>query len=215
MPIELRVEVERSEGQAFALRTSVAGRWPADFLRPTDWTLLVEDGELALAMGDEPLEAYVAVDPQNQPRPPALLGPAMLDELALPEQLPFAEASACLELASLSCAGFESEGPRVAGCREALWGACVEQLASAGVEGLESPQLLVHSELVALRFALGLRRAPGDEDREAREDFFARVEAGARETLDALAAAGQLPTDHPSTRRLQAWLAEPEPARGP
>ena len=94
-PIELRVTIERAEGDAYALQTSLAGALAADFLRAPDWTLLVEDGQLALAMGDEPLAAYLSM-----PDAPAMLrGPDMFAEVRFPEELRMADAIACLEVA--------------------------------------------------------------------------------------------------------------------
>lgn len=198
VPIELRVEVLRREGEAaFALETSVAGVMPADFLRPIDWTMLVEPGELALAMGDEPLEAYV-LDPDA---PAPLLGPSLLDELPLPERLPFADASACLERASLDCAALEADGPPAAGCREALWAACVGhrlERASADPTTADSQVARLALKLIRaeLRYAAGLAAADGSPAAAA---FERRAFERAATVIATLIERGQLP------------LADPEP----
>lgn len=160
-PIELRVEVLRREGEAaFALETSVAGLAPADFLRPTDWVLLVEADALALAMGDEALQSYAAAGDAAE-RAPALVGPSLLHELPLPEELPFAELTACLELAATTCAALEgpAPAPRAAGCREAMWSRCaghgLDPHAGSSVGGDLLALGLAHT---GLRYAAGLER---------------------------------------------------------
>ncbi len=167
-PIELRVEVVRREGDAFALRTSIAGAMPADFLRPPDWTLLVEDGALALAMGDEPLESYV----RDPGRPSALIGPVLVEPL--PDALPFEHAIACLELASMRCAALEQDGPRGLGCREALWSACVAHPAEPSATS-NAATMLVHVELQALRWAEAVQAAAPLDQRELADALHRRA----------------------------------------
>ena len=210
VPIELHLTVERREGDAFALRTSIAGVMPSDFLRPTDWTLLVEDGALAIAMGDEPLESYVAVPSDARPETrPLLLGPSLLHELPLPEQLPFAAASSCLELASLGCGALEAEGPRAAGCREALWAACVGHVLTAD----ETPtpgstgRLVIRTQTALLRFSSGLLAACPDDRRAEANAFHRRTLQAAAAALREREQAGELPSDDPALPRLMAMLA--------
>jgi hypothetical protein len=181
-PIELRVEIERREGEAaFALRVAIAGAMPADFLRPADWTLLVEPAGLALAMGDEPLESYVRVD-----APAPLVGPLLVEPSSLPRTLPIEPAIACLELAGTQSAAYELEGPRALGLREALWAACVEH-----VEGLvpaaapARARLQLDMMLAALQYSSSVLAASSSrpDRRDASEALHARVLAHARELL--------------------------------
>ncbi len=177
-PIELRVRIERREGDnAFALQTSIAGVMPVDFLRPADWTMLVEDGALALAMGDEPLERYERVVESAGPGP-ALIGPSSIDPKALPELVSFELSLACLEFAGTQCAGFEAEGPRALGCREAVWATCITY--SIGVDGdgererTAAPMLLA-TMLAALRWSRGLEAAAPSNQRELARAVHDRV----------------------------------------
>ncbi len=214
IPIELRATVLRREGRAFALETSIAGVMPADFLRPTDWTLLAEEGALALAMGDEPLETYTRVD---DPSPP-LLGPPMLDELPLPEALAFVDASACLERASLDCAALEADGPRAAGCREALWAACAGHLLQPKPDLSTQPQsqpdpdaitgLDLHLHHIALRYAAGLSASPWLEPRErsAALAFQRRELSRAAALLTTLHEAGGPPPGDPNVGPVTTYL---------
>lgn len=182
-PIELRVTVERREGDAaFALRVAIAGAMPADFLRPGDWTLLVEPGGLALAMGDEPLESYVRVE-----APAPLVGPRLVEPSSLPRELAFELAIACLELAGTQSAGFEHEGPHALGLREALWAACVEQ--GEGLAATPSParaRLQLDMMVAALRWSSALMAAAAPAQRDASEALHARVLTHAHELLDTL-----------------------------
>lgn len=195
-PIELRVSVERRAGDAFALRTSVAGVLPADFLRPPDWTLLVEDEQLAIAMGDEPLTAYTP-GPDSGP----LLGPAMLDELEPPAELLMADAVGCLELAGTICAelegGLEQPGPIAAGCRELHWAACMSALGPTPVDPVarvaRANGLRVRFASLTLRFADGLRQAAPPDQRDDATAVYRRALERARTVVDELREAGPLP----------------------
>lgn len=203
-PIELRATIERQEGDAFALRTSVAERYAADFVRPSDWTLLVEAGELALAMGDEPLTTY-AHDPA-----PLLVGPELLDEIAIPDSIAGEDVLACLETASEVCRALEADGPLAAGCREAQWAVCVAH----GDRGQADPTVrsaiataeTIHQNHVAVRFAAGLHAAaPADPQAAA---FHRRALARAEQQLAQLRADGPLPSDDPHLPALLAALRE-------
>lgn len=208
-PIELRAGIERREGDAFALRTSVAGLLPADFLRPTDWTMLVEDGQLAIAMGDEPLAAYV----RDLDAAPPLLGPAMLDELELPEQVLMADAVACLEQASSRCAQLEADGPLAAGCRELAWAGCVADRAPAPGPNMADPTARaawararqINELALTLRFADGLEQAAGPSQRQAARALHIRALERAAAQLDELTQDGPL-ADHPELPSLLAAL---------
>ncbi|MFO7566169.1 MAG: hypothetical protein R6X02_26220 [Enhygromyxa sp.] len=204
-PIELRAEIERQEGDAFALRTSVAGRYAADFVRPSDWTLLVEDGELALAMGDEPLAAYLASDE------PLLTGPELLERVAIPDEIAGVDLLACLERASEICRALEAEGPRAAGCREAQWAVCVAHLD----RGVTDPTLraanasarAIHESHVALRFAEGLLAAAPPQLRAEAAALHRRALERAAEQITRLREDGPLPDD-PDLPDLLAALRE-------
>jgi hypothetical protein len=208
-PIELRADIERREGDAFALRTSVARVLPSDFLRPTDWTMLVEDGQLAIAMGDEPLTAYV-LDPDAAP---PLVGPTMLDALTLPEQVLMADAVACLEQASSRCAELEADGPLTAGCRELAWVSCVADLAPDPGLDLADPTTraawaqsrLIHEFALTLRFTEQLVQSvsPGRQPhaRAVHLRSLERIAAG----LDQLTSEGPL-ADHVELPGLRAAL---------
>ncbi|MFV8755491.1 hypothetical protein ACNOYE_33500 [Nannocystaceae bacterium ST9] len=208
-PLELRVVIERREGEfAFALQTSIAGAMPVDFLRPGDWTMLVEDGALALAMGDEPLERYERVD-----APPTLIGPALVDPATLPEALVFERAIACLEFAGSQCASFEAEGPRAVGCREALWAACVDHpealiAAESGepVDERASAPMLLAAMAAALRWSAGLEASARDDRREPAKALRARVLAGASTLVELLGERGALPQADPSVEVIRAHL---------
>jgi hypothetical protein len=175
-PLELRVAIERREGDnAFALQTSIAGVMPVDFLRPGDWTMLVEDGALALAMGDEPLERYERVEAT-----PTLIGPALIDPAALPQTVVFELSVACLEFAGSQCAAFEAEGPRAVGCREAVWASCIahpEALGSGSAEVDEraSAPMLLAAMLASLRWSSGLEAGAPSTQREAARAVHDRV----------------------------------------
>jgi hypothetical protein len=192
-PIELRAAVERQEGDAFALRTSVAERYAADFVRPSDWTLLVEAGELALAMGDEPLEPYLASDE------PLLAGPVLLDTLAIPDEIASVDVLACLEHASQLCRALEAEGPRAAGCREAQWGVCVAHLdrglADPTERAANAVARAIHESQVALRYCEGLLHAAPAELRPEATALHRRALERAAEQLARLRADGPLPSD--------------------
>lgn len=197
-PIELRVEIERHEGDAFALRTSLAGVLDADFLRAPDWTLLIEAGQLAIAMGDEPLEAYVA-----QVDAPAMLrGPSMVGELALPEELRMADAIACLEMATDECAALEANGPIAVGCRDLQWGICIEQLGPVPVDPVERAGWLAAGQIRAHALVLRFCAAMGDAG------VFERARASAGEMLARLRKDGPLPEGVPHLAELVALLGE-------
>jgi hypothetical protein len=194
-PIELRATVERREGDAYALRVSVAGVWPADFLRPSDWTMLVEDGQLALAMGDEPLASYVASE-----RVPVLHGPIMLDELAVqPREPGLADGVACLEVASDRCAALEAEGPLAAGCRELQWSLCLTTLGPGPADPIaRSAQRMaetIHRHLLMLRYAGALLEARDPAQHGAAQQLFDRARRDTEVMLDELAREGPLPDD--------------------
>ncbi|HLT35146.1 MAG TPA: hypothetical protein VK034_02650, partial [Enhygromyxa sp.] len=204
-PIELRATVERQQGDAFALRTSVAGRYAADFVRPSDWTLLVEAGELALAMGDEPLAAYLAIDQ------PLLIGPALLDAVAIPDAIAGEDVLACLERASEICRALEAEGPRAVGCREAQWAVCVAHLerghADPTVRAANAAARTIHESHAAIRYCEGLQAAaPAELQAEARA-LHGRALARAAEQLARLRDDGPLPDD-PHLPTLLAALRE-------
>jgi hypothetical protein len=206
-PIELRVTVERREGDAFALRTSIAGVLPADFLRPTDWTMLVEEGQLAIAMGDEPLTAYT---PPQSEAPDPLLGPAMLDELELPEELVMADAVACLEFAGDRCAEIEADGPLAAGCREMHWAACVAHLGPVSpdptVRAAKIAARRIHIHALSLRFTAALLEAADPAQHAAAEALHHRAQTSATKMLDELRRDGPLPQDDPHLPGLLAAL---------
>jgi hypothetical protein len=204
-PIELRVAIERREGEnAFALRTAIAGVMPADFLRPGDWTMLVEDGALALAMGDEPLERYERVEAA-----PTLVGPALIDSDALPETVVFELGIACLEFASSQCAAFEADGPRAVGCREAVWAACIDHpdalAAEDGDPRVAAPMLLA-AMLSSLRWSSGLEAAAPAEQRAAARALHDRVSSGAAGLVRTLLDRGAMPTGDPTGDRVQAYV---------
>lgn len=207
-PIELRATVERESGDAHALRTSLASVWPASFLRPSDWTLLVEDGQLAIAMGDEPLTAYVHAD-----APPLLRGPVMLDEL-LPaaglDEPGMADGVACLELANDRCVELEAGASLVAGCRELEWTLCATTLTPLPADPIERAAELsarrIHARTLELRFAEAVVSAAPAELRGAAEALRERVRASARATLDDIARDGPLPSDDPHLAELLARL---------
>ncbi|PRQ07166.1 hypothetical protein ENSA7_31810 [Enhygromyxa salina] len=208
-PIELRVRVERREGDAFALQTSVAGVLPADFLRPADWTMLVEDQQLAIAMGDEPLTAYV-----HDPRAvAAMTGPTMLDQITLPEQVPMADAVACLEQASSRCRALEAGGPLAGGCRELAWATCVAALgpltradsggdsADPTVRAAWSHARMIDELALTLRYAKQLERAADVSQRDHARAVYVRALERAATQLDELTDDGPL-ADHPMLAEL-------------
>jgi hypothetical protein len=215
VPIELRVTVERAAGDAYALETSLAGVLPADFLRPPDWTLLIEHGQLALAMGDEPLTAYVA-----QPDASMILhGPAMIDEideidelgeLELPKELVMADAIACLELAGDRCAALESDGPIAAGCRELQWATCVSSLGPMPVDPVAraawTAARRIREHTLTLRFCAALLEAARENERTAAQALQARARASAEQTLASLRRDGPLPEPDPHLAELLALL---------
>lgn len=201
-PIELRVAIERREGEAaFALLVAIAGAMPADFLRPGDWTLLVEPGALALAMGDEPLESYVRVD-----APPALIGPALVEPSELPETLAFEVGIACLELAGTLADAYEREGPRALGLREALWAECIArpQGLDPRAEPAERAPMRLAMQLAALRWSSAVVAAASDQQRAASEALHARVIAAARELIGELDPTLVSPTREAIVDHLQA-----------
>lgn len=204
-PLELRVAIERREGDnAFALQTSIAGVMPVDFLRPGDWTMLVEDGALALAMGDEPLERYERVEAT-----PTLIGPALIDPDALPKTVVFELSIACLEFAGSQCAAFEAEGPRAVGCREAVWAACIENpqaLASGESDERASAPMLLAAMLSSLRWSSGLEAAAGPMQREAATTLHDRVLDRAAGLIDALIEHKALPVEGSTSDAVQAYL---------
>jgi len=209
-PIELRVAVERHEGDAFALQTSVGDRYAGDFVRPSDWTLLIEAGAIGLAMGDEPLERYVAHDP------PILLGPALIDEiLASPDprgDQPIASVDMfeCLHDASETCRALEADGPLIAGCREAQWAVCVAHLdpseADPTVRAATATARLIHEHAVAVRFADGLV-ASTEPNHAAAEAVRERALQRADAALARLRVDGPLPREDPHLPGLLARLA--------
>jgi hypothetical protein len=192
-PIELRAAVVRREGDAFALQTSVAERYAADFVRPSDWTMLVEAGELALAMGDEPLETYVASDD------PLLIGPIMLDSIDIPETIAAEDTLACLEVASVKCRELEADGPWAAGCREAQWGVCVAHLdrgqADPTLRAANASARAIHASSVALRFAEATLAAAPPALRSEAAALHARALDHGTEVIEALRRDGPLPAD--------------------
>ncbi len=202
-PIELRVAIERHEGDAFALRASLAGALEADFLRAPDWTLLVEDGQLAIAMGDEPLVGYVAqVDAEQLVR-----GPSMLDELVLPAELIMAEVIACLEVAGDRCSELEAEGPIAMGCRELQWGICVEQLGPVPVDPVERAAWTAAGQIRAHALVLRFFAATAEADAAAR-GLLERARADAGGTLDRLREDGPLPESDPHLAELLSLVGE-------
>lgn len=205
-PIELRATIEREQGEAFALRTSIAERYAADFVRPSDWTLLVEAGELALAMGDEPLAAYVASGE------PLLLGPIMIDSLTIPEQIPAQDVLVCLERASQLCHALEAKGPRAAGCREAQWGVCVGHLdpgqPDPTIRAATAIAWTIHESHVAVRYAEGLHAAAPAELRAEAAALHTRALEHAAKQLERLREAGPLPSSDPHLPDLLTALQE-------
>jgi len=206
-PIELRVSVERQEGGAFALRTSVAQRYAADFVRPSDWTLLVEHGALAIAMGDEPLTAYVASDER------LLVGPELLETLAIPPDIAGEALLECLEFASLACRELEAEGPRAAGCREAQWGVCVAHRGGDQADptlraaSLTARAIAAHD--LALRFAEGLLAAAREgPELAAAQALHRRALERAATLIGQLKRDGPLPSSDPSLDDLLAALRD-------
>jgi hypothetical protein len=205
-PIELRVTIERTAGDAFALQTSLAGVLPADFLRPPDWTLLIEDGQLALAMGDEPLAAYVA-----QPDPSMILrGPTMLDELELPTELVMADAIACLEVAGDLCTELESGGPIAVGCRELQWATCVSQLGQPPVDPVARAAWVaarqIHAHTLTLRFSAALLAAAREREQAPAQALHARARSLAEDMLATLRRDGPLPESDPHLAELLSLL---------
>jgi hypothetical protein len=205
-PIELRVTIERAAGDAFALATGLAGVLPADFLRAPDWTLLIEDGQLALTMGDEPLTAYVA-----QPDASVILrGPVMLDELELPTELIMADAIACLELAGDLCTELEADGPIAAGCRELQWATCVAQLGPPPADPVErsawTSARRIHQHTLTLRFATALLAGAREHERAAAQALLARARASAKQLLATLRRDGPLPESDPHLAELLTLL---------
>lgn len=204
-PIELRVAIERREGDnAFALQTSIAGVMPADFLRPGDWTMLVEEGALALAMGDEPLERYERVA-ELAP----LVGPALIDPAALPEIASFEHSIACLEFAGSQCGSFEAEGPRALGCREAVWAACIDHpdaIVSGHVDERAAAPMLLAAMLAALRWSTGLEAAAPVDQREAAKTLHDRVLARALALVDTLIERGALQAESATHEAVQTYL---------
>jgi hypothetical protein len=207
-PIELRATIERAAGDAYALQTSLAGVLEADFLRAPDWTLLIEDGQLAIAMGDEPLTAYVA---QSQPDAGMILhGPTMLDELEMPPELVMADAMACLELAGDLCATLESDGPIAAGCRELQWANCVASLGPPPVDPVAraawTSARSIHQHTLTLRFCAALLAAAREHERAAAQALHARARASAEQMLATLRRDGPLPESDPHLAELLALL---------
>jgi hypothetical protein len=205
-PIELRATIERAAGDAFALATSLAGALPADFPRASDWTLVIEDGQLALTMGDEPLTAYVA-----QPDARMILhGPSMLDELELPTELVMADAIACLELAGDLCTALEADGPPAAGCRELQWSTCVSQLGPVPVDPVARAAWTsagrIHMHTLTLRFCAALLAGAGEHERAAAEALLTRARTSAEQMLDSLRRDGPLPESDPHLAELLARL---------
>jgi hypothetical protein len=205
-PIELRATIERAAGDAYALETSLADVLVADFLRAPDWTLLIEDGQLAIAMGDEPLTAYVA-----QPDASSMLhGPSMLDELELPTELVMADAIACLELAGDRCAALESDGPIAAGCRELQWATCIAWLGPPPVDPVARSAWTsarnIHQHTLTLRFCVALLAAAREHERAAAQALHARARANAEQMLDSLRLDGPLPESDPHLAELLALL---------
>jgi hypothetical protein len=201
-PIELRATIQRAAGDAFALETGLAGVLPADFLRAPDWTLLIEDGQLALTMGDEPLTAYVA-----QPDASMILhGPVMLDELELPTELVMADAIACLELAGDLCTELEADGPVAAGCRELQWATCVAQLGPPPVDPVArsawTSARRIHIHTLTLRFCTALLAEAREHERAAAEALLARARASAERTLESLRRDGPLSESDPHLAEL-------------
>jgi hypothetical protein len=204
-PIELRATVEREEGDAFALWTSVAERYAADFVRPSDWTLLVETDALALAMGDEPLAPYLASDE------PLLVGPALLETIPIPKDIAPQDVLACLERASEVCRALEAEGPLAAGCREAQWGVCVAHLdpgqPDPTIRAATAIARTIHESYIAVRFGEGLHaNAPAELQAEAAA-LHTRALERAAEQLARLREDGPLPSD-PSLPDLLAALRQ-------
>ena len=204
-PIELRVTVERREGDAYALRTSVADHYAGDFVRPSDWTLLIEDGAIAVAMGDEPLTSYVRAATDVAP----LLGPAMLAELPIPDTIAAEQVLACVELASQRCRALEAEGPHALGCREAVWATCVAYdprgAADPTVRAAIDTARRVDVERVVVRFALAVHAATPDDP--AAHAVVERARTQAREALTKLRADGPLPSDDPHLAALE-WMLD-------
>lgn len=205
-PIELRAAIERQQGTAFALRTSIAERYAADFVRPSDWTLLVENGELALAMGDEPLAPYLASDE------PLLVGPVMLDTITIPDDIAPQYVLACLERASELCRAIEAEGPHAVGCREAQWGVCVAHLdpgqPDPTVRAATAIARAIHESHTLVRFAEGLLAAAPAELRSHAKALHARALEHAAEQLERLREDGPLPSSDPHLPDLLAALHE-------
>lgn len=201
-PIELRVEILRAAGDAFALETSLAGVLLADFLRAPDWTMLIEDGQLALTMGDEPLTTYVAQRDASM----ILQGPNMLDELELPTDLVMADAIACLELAGDLCTQLEADGPIAAGCRELQWATCVAQLGPAPADPVAraawTTARRIHLHTLTLRFCAALLQAAPEPERAAASALHARAKASAQAMLDMLRRDGPLPESDPHLAEL-------------
>jgi hypothetical protein len=208
-PLELRVAIERREGEnAFALQTSIAGVMPVDFLRPGDWTMLVEDGALALAMGDEPLERYERVEVT-----PTLIGPALIDPEALPNTVMLEFNIACLNFAGTQCAAFEAEGPRAVGCREAVWATCVAHPNAIGPGELDeraSAPMLLAAMLASLRWSSGLQASAGPEQRDAARALHDRVLDGAATLIDVLTERDALPVQDSTCESVQAYLRAAE-----
>jgi hypothetical protein len=204
-PIELRASIERQEGDAFALRTSVAERYAADFVRPSDWTLLVELDALALAMGDEPLAPYLASDE------PLLVGPAMLDSLAIPDEIAPQDVLACLERASEVCRALEAAGPLAAGCREAQWGVCVVHLdpgqPDPTIRAATAIARTIHENHVAVHFCESLHASAPAELQADAGALHTRALERAAEQLARLRKDGPLPSD-PSLPDLLAALRQ-------
>lgn len=203
-PIELRASVERQAGDAFALRTTLVERYAAEFVRPSDWTMLVEAGGLAIAMGDEPLTTYVESDQA------ILIGPAMLDTIAIPETIAGEQLLACLEFASVACRELEADGPLAAGCRESQWAVCVAHLdrgqADPTVRAAIATARSIHADQIALRFAEGLLAAAPEPLRAEAEALHQRALTLAAKQLAQLRKRGPLPSNDPHLPDLLAAL---------
>jgi hypothetical protein len=207
-PIELRVFIERHESDAFALQTSLAGVLAADFLRAPDWVLLIEGGQLVLAMGDEPLQAYVIQADAEE----MLRGPSMLGEIQLPVELRMADAIACLEVAGDRCADLEAEGPIAIGCRELQWGICVEQLGPVPIDPVERAAWTtagkIRAHALELRYCAAVVEAANDGDRAAAQGLLERARVSANATVARLREDGPLPEGDPHLAELNLLMGK-------
>ena len=143
---------------------------------------------------------------------PLLVGPTMIDAIAIPDEIPPQRVLACVEVASRICRALEAEGPFAMGCREAQWGVCMAH----GDHGQPDPTIraaiaiarTIHENYVAVRFCEGLRAAAPAELRAEAAALHTRALERAAEQLARLREDGPLPGSDPYLPDLLAALRE-------